>query len=59
MSTEPPLSPSKAHKTAPVVRVVPLDLSVREQVIHPELPKVKFLKSDLKPCQYHLLLILF
>jgi hypothetical protein len=53
MSNEPPLSPSKAHKTAPVVRVIPLDSSIREQVIHPELPEVKLPKGDLKPYQYH------
>ena len=53
MSNELPSSPSKSHKSVSLGRVIPLDSSVREQAIHPELPEVKVPKSDLKPYQYH------
>lgn len=53
MPTDPPSSPSKSHKSTPLARVVPLESSVREQAIHPDLPEVKVPRGDLKPYQYH------
>jgi hypothetical protein len=53
MTADIPVSPTRSHKSASSIQVVPLDAPLRQVAIHTDLPQVKVPNTDLKSHQYH------
>lgn len=53
MTSETVVSPTKSHKSASSINIVPLDAPARQIAMHPDLPEVKVPSAELKPYQYN------